>query len=152
MNALTSYGSPAYYAQMMFSTMHGDEILATDSQDIPTRQWQPRARRGNNPPPPRQIREVFFSATRDSKSGIIYLKVVNASGSAQRIQIQINRAPKIEPEGEVVSLTANSPNDTNTLEQPKSIVPRTEKAADLSTDFTRAFPPYSITVLKLKTR
>jgi alpha-N-arabinofuranosidase len=28
-DALTSYGSPSYYAQQMFSTHHGDEILAT---------------------------------------------------------------------------------------------------------------------------
>ena len=41
-DALTSYGSPSYYAQQMFSTMHGDEILATDSQNIPTRAWQRR--------------------------------------------------------------------------------------------------------------
>ena len=61
-DALSSYGSPAYYAQKMFSTMHGDEILATDSQDIPTREWQPRAFRGSRPPP-RQIREVFFDAS-----------------------------------------------------------------------------------------
>ena len=95
-DALTSYGSPAYYAQKMFSTMHGDEILATDSQNIPTRQWQPRAFRGGTPPP-RQIREIFFSATRDSKSGIVYLKVVNAAGSAQRIQIHINGARGLNP-------------------------------------------------------
>ena len=80
-DALASYGSPAYYAQKMFSTMHGDEILGTDSQGIPTRQWQPGAARGGSRPA-RQIREVFFSATRDSKSGTIYLKVVNAAGSA----------------------------------------------------------------------
>src|SRR5690348_18031357 len=35
-------GSPSYYAQKMFSTMRGDEILATDSQNIPTREWRPR--------------------------------------------------------------------------------------------------------------
>ena len=150
-DALTSYGSPSYYAQMMFSTMHGDEILGTDSQNIPTRQWQPRAFRGGTPPA-RQIREIFFSATRDSKSGIIYLKVVNAAGSAQPVRIQINGAPKIEPEGEVVSLAANSLNDTNALEQPKKIVPRAEKAVDLGADVAREFSPYSITVLKLRTK
>ena len=148
-DALTNYGSPAYYAQKMFSTMHGDEILATDSQNIPTREWQPRAFRGSTLPP-RQIREIFFCATRDSKSGIIYLKVVNAAGSAQRMNVQINGAPKIEPEGEAVSLTANGLNETNSLEQPQKIVPRTEKADNLSANFMREFPPYSITVLKLK--
>ncbi len=45
-DALQSYGSPAYHAQKMFSTMHGDEILATDAQEIPTHEWQPRASRG----------------------------------------------------------------------------------------------------------
>jgi hypothetical protein len=41
----------------MFSTMHGDEILTTDSENIPTRTWRPRgAARGQpaataaNPP------------------------------------------------------------------------------------------------------
>jgi alpha-L-arabinofuranosidase/enterochelin esterase-like enzyme len=147
-DALTSYGSPAYYAQKMFSTMHGDEILATDSQNIPTRQWQPRAGRGG-PAAPRELREIFFCATRDSKSGIIYLKVVNAAGSAKRINIQISGTPKIEPEGEVVSLAASNLNDSNSIEQPQKIVPRTEKAGNLSAHFAREFPPHSITVLKL---
>ena len=151
-DALTSYGSPSYYAQMMFSTMHGDEILATDSQNIPTRAWQRRGPRGGAPASARQIREVFFDATRDSKSGIIYLKVVNAAGSAKQIRIEISGAPKIEPEGEAVSLAAGSLNDTNSLEQPQEIVPRTEKVDALSANFTRDFPPYSITVLKLKTK
>jgi alpha-N-arabinofuranosidase len=151
-DALTSYGSPAYYAQKMFSTMHGDEILATDSQNIPTREWQPRAPRGGATPPPRQIRQIFFDATRDSRSGVIYLKVVNTAGAATQINIQINGAQKIEPEGEAVSLTANDPNDTNSLEQPNKIVPRTEKVSSLSANFTRDFPPYSITVLKLRTK
>ncbi|MDP2898546.1 MAG: alpha/beta hydrolase-fold protein [bacterium] len=149
-DALTSYGSPAYYAQKMFSTMHGDEILATDSQNIPTREWQPRAFRGGTPPPPRQIREVFFSATRDSKSGVIYLKVVNAAGTPQRVNVQINGAAKIEAEGEAVSLAASSPSDTNSIEQPQKIVPRTEKVDNLSANFSREFPPYSISVLKLR--
>ncbi|MHB8524275.1 MAG: alpha-L-arabinofuranosidase C-terminal domain-containing protein, partial [Limisphaerales bacterium] len=151
-DALTSYGSPSYYAQMMFSTMHGDEILATDAQNVPTRQWQPRGSRGGNPPPPRQIREIFFCATRDSRSGRIYLKVVNTSGSAKQVNVQISGAPKIKPEGEAVSLAASGLNETNSIEQPRKVVPRTEKAGGLSANFTREFPPYSITVMKLKTR
>jgi alpha-N-arabinofuranosidase len=150
-DALTSYGSPAYYAQKMFSTMHGDEILATESQNIPTRSWQGRAPRGGGAPPRRQLPEIFFNATRDSKSGIIYLKVVNAAGAPQPTHVQIKSAAKIESEGEVVTLAASAPNDTNTLEQPQKIVPRAEKAVNLGADFSREFPPYSITVVKMKT-
>jgi alpha-N-arabinofuranosidase len=151
-DALTSYGSPAYHAQKMFSTMHGDEILATDSQNIPTREWQPRPQRNGTTPPPRQIRQIFFDATRDSKTGVIYLKVVNEDGTPQRISIQIRGASKIASEGEAVCLAADGLNDTSSIEVPQKVIPRTEKAGNLSANFSREFPPYSVTVLKLKTK
>jgi alpha-N-arabinofuranosidase len=150
-DALTSYGSPSYYAQKMFSTMHGDEILATDSQSIPTREWQRRGR-GGAPGTSQQIREMFFDATRDSKSGVIYLKVVNTSGTPRQTTIQITGAPKIESKGEVVSLVAENLNDTNSIEEPRKVVPRTEKSDGLSANFTREFPAYSVTVMKLKSK
>ncbi|HVV73934.1 MAG TPA: alpha-L-arabinofuranosidase C-terminal domain-containing protein, partial [Verrucomicrobiae bacterium] len=150
-DALTSYGSPSYHAQKMFSTMHGDQILATASQDIPTRQWQPRGRRGAAPAP-QQLREVFFDATRDSRSGVVYLKVVNEAGTLQPIHIQISGCAKIVPRGEAVVLKASSPADTNSIEQPGNVVPHSEKVDGISSEFTREFPPYSITVLKLRTK
>jgi alpha-N-arabinofuranosidase len=150
-DALTSYGSPSYYAQTMFSTMGGDEILATDSRDIPTRAWQRRGRDGA-PGATQQIRELFFEATRDRKSGVMYLKVVNTSASPRQTRIQIAGAPKIESRGEVVSLVANHLDDTNSIDEPRKVIPRTEKADGLSANFTREFPAYSVTVMKLKTR
>jgi alpha-N-arabinofuranosidase len=149
-DALNSYGSPAYYAQQLFSTRHGDEILGTDAQNIPTREWQPRAR-GNAPlPPKQQIRKLFFNATRDSKSGTTFLKVVNSLATAQRVKIEICGAHSVQPEGKAVVLKANSLEDTNSLQEPAKIVPVEAAVSGLSTDFTREFPPYSITVLELK--
>jgi alpha-N-arabinofuranosidase len=150
-DALTSYGSPAYYAQVMFSSLHGDEILATDSQNIPTRTW-PRRGRGGAPGSAPQIKDVFFCATRDSQSGVIYLKVVNTSGSARPITIQVRGASKVGPEGEVVTLAGKSLDDTNSIQDPKRVVPRTELVAGLSASFTREFPAYSVTVMKLQTK
>jgi alpha-N-arabinofuranosidase len=151
-DALASYGSPAYYAQKMFSTMHGDEILATSSENIPMRQSQLRATRRGGVSQSRQLRDLFFCVTRDSKSGTVYVKVVNTADSAQRIRFRLNGAAKIEPEGEMVCLSANSLNDTNSLDQPQKVAPHSEPALGLSADFTREFPQYSISVLKLKTR
>jgi alpha-N-arabinofuranosidase len=151
-DALTSYGSPSYYAQKMFSTMHGDEILATRSQNIPTRAWQRQGRPGGASAPAQQIREMFFVATRDSKSGIIYLKVVNAGGTAHRIGIQFEGVTTIAPKGESVVLAASGLNDTNSLTDPNKVVPRTETVDGLGASFTREFPPFSITVLMLKTK
>ena len=155
-DALTSYGSPAYYAQVMFSTHHGDEILATDSQNIPTRDWQPPARRRGGVEQPRPavqlLRQIFFDATRDSGNGTIYLKVVNELGTPQPVRIEISGVTTVEPEGAAVVLKANSPDDTNSIGEPTKIVPVTETVGGLGTDFTREFPPYSITILELKTK
>jgi len=151
-DALNSYGSPAYHAQKMFSSMHGDEILATDSQDIPIRTWQAPARRGGNPPRPQQLREVFFDATRDGKTGTVYVKVVNEGAQPQRVNLQFSGLKTIVSKGEAVVLAADSPDDTNSLNEPNKVIPRVESITGLGNDFSRELPPYSITVLKLKTK
>jgi alpha-N-arabinofuranosidase len=156
-DALNSYGSPAYYAQKMFSMHHGDTVLATDAQDIPTYTWQPPARRNRDGveqprPPEQQVPTLFFDATRDSANGTIYLKVVNRQSTPQSVKITISGAAAVEPEGTATILKANSPDDTNSVQEPTRIVPVTEKADGLGTDFTREFPPYSITILELRAR
>ncbi|MBN2131339.1 MAG: hypothetical protein JW741_17695 [Sedimentisphaerales bacterium] len=42
--------------------------------------------------------------------------------------------------------------DTNSITEPKKIVPVARKIDGLGTDLTRTFPPYSITVPKLKAK
>lgn len=155
-DALNSYGSPAYYAQKMFSTHHGDEILATDSQGIPTVTWQPPARRRNDveqpAPPTQQIRKVFFDATRDSASGTIFIKLVNSLGTPQPVKVEISGVKNIVDKGTLTILKAEKLDDTNSLQEPKKIVPTTEKVSGLSANFTRMLPPYSISVLELKSK
>ena len=156
-DALTSYGSPSYYAQKMFSTLHGDEILATTSQNIPTYDWQPPARTRNGipqgeRPPPQQVPTLFYDVTRDSQSGTIFLKVVNRAAAPQPVKVEISGVPAVGAKGTATVLEAEKPDDTNSIKEPKKIVPATEQAGGLGTDFTREFPPYSITVLELKTK
>jgi len=152
-DALNSYGSPSYYAQKMFSTLHGDTILVTRTENVPAQMWQPPARRRNGvaqpAPPPQLINNLFFDATRDSESGKIYVKVVNTAGTPQPVQIEIGGAAKVKAKGEAAVLKADSPTDTNSLQQPEKIIPATETVNDLGNEFTRTFPPYSITVLEL---
>jgi alpha-N-arabinofuranosidase len=156
-DALTSYGSPSYYAQKMFSTHHGDNVLATDSQDIPTHPWQPPQRTRNGVPQgerpaPQPVPSVFYDATRDSQSGMIYLKVVNRQSAAQPVHVQISGVSAVEAQGTATVLKADKPDDTNSIEKPTNIVPATETVDGLGTDFTRDFPPYSITILELKAK
>jgi alpha-N-arabinofuranosidase len=156
-DALTSYGSPAYYAQKMFANQCGDVILAMDAKNIPMKPAQPAARRNANGvdqpgPASREIPSLFSSVTRDSKTGTIYLKVVNSLGTSQPVKIQISGASAIEAEGSATVMKAGSPDDTNSIQEPMKIVPVTEKIEGLGTDFTHEFPPYSITVLELKAK
>jgi alpha-N-arabinofuranosidase len=154
-DALTSYGSPSYYAQQMFSTHHGDEVLATEAQNVPTYNWQPPAKRRNGveqPRPPAQdVPALFFDATRDHVKGVIYLKVVNRQSTAQTVHVQISGAA-IKAKGSAIVLKASSPEETNAINEPTKIVPTTEKVKGLGTDFTRDFPPYSITILELSAK
>ncbi|HEY1788642.1 MAG TPA: alpha-L-arabinofuranosidase C-terminal domain-containing protein [Verrucomicrobiae bacterium] len=152
-DALTSYGSPSYYAQVMFSTHHGDTILATDSQNIPTQLWQPPTRHRNGMeqprPPAQQIHKIFFDATRDSQSGTIYLKMVNTLGTPQPVTVELSGIEKVARTGHAIVLKAASPDDTNSIDQPSKIVPVAMTMHGLGKEFTKVLPPYSITILKL---
>ncbi len=155
-DALTSYGSPSYYAQEIFSRNHGDTILATASMNIPMQSWQPPAQRrfgAMQPRPPAQmIRKVFFDATRDSGTGTIYLKMVNTLGTSQPVEVQISGVMSVERKGKAIVLKAKSQDDTNTITEPKKIVPVEKTMGGLGEDFTKTLPPYSITILELQTK
>jgi alpha-N-arabinofuranosidase len=157
-DALSSYGSPAYYVQKMFSLNHGDSVVSTSTQGIPTREWQPPAARGRAgaapppAPPAQQVPLLFFNATRDTKTGTLYVKVVNRGSAAQAVRVQVSGVAAIEPKGQLVALTGSGPEDTNSITQPAKIVPVTTGVDGLGADFTRTFPPYSISVLLMKGR
>ena len=152
-DALTSYGSPAYYAQKMFNLNHGDVVLPVVSENLPTREWQPPAGRGGGPAQaPRQVPTLFFNATRDNKTGTVFLKVVNSAGAAQNVRVEINGAANIASTGEAVVMSASAPEDTNSITEPAKLAPVTTKVDGLGANFTRTFPPYSITVLRLNSK
>lgn len=155
-DALNSYGSPSYYAQVMFSNHHGNTILATDSQNIPTQLWQPPAKHRHGfelpPPPAQQIRKIFFDATRDSQSGTIFLKLVNTLGSPQPVDVEVSGVARVARTGHAIVLKASSPDDTNSIEQPRNIVPVNLVVHGLGTKFRKILPPYSITILELAAR
>ena len=150
-DALNSYGSPSYHVETMFAQNCGDVILPVKAEGIPTIEQPVTGRRGGTPTT-RRVSAIYYSATRDTKSGVIYLKVVNVDGKAQQVSVQINGATKINSKGQVVVLSADKVDDTNLITDWNKLVPHTEKVDGLSANFTREFPAYSVTVLKLKTK
>jgi alpha-N-arabinofuranosidase len=95
---------------------------------------------------------LFYSATRNSVTGTVYVKIVNLNATAQTVQFAINGARKVAAKGSLIVLTSARPEDTNTINDPAKVKPVTTKIKGLGTRFTRTFAPYSISVMQLETR
>jgi alpha-N-arabinofuranosidase len=113
----------------MFSRNIGDQILSVDGADT----------------------TVQGCATRDSRTGEIIVKLVNPQASEQALQIHINGVTSMSPTGTAITLAGNA-DDTNSITQPKHVIPVTSTVKNVRSDFTYTLPANSIVVLKLKGR
>jgi alpha-N-arabinofuranosidase len=128
-DAISAYGSPSYYAIQMFSRNLGDEILSTVSSGT----------------------AVQGCATRDSQTGEIFLKLVNPQATAETLRIDIKGTTSVASKAGAIILAGNL-DDSNSMAQPRKVVPATKTVRGVKPGFTYKMPPHSIVVLKLKTR
>jgi alpha-N-arabinofuranosidase len=127
-DAMRSYGSPGYYAQVMFATHLGDVTLGSKLE-------------GGGP-------KLFYSITRDTAKKRLYLKLVNASSTAQPVDIEFAGAT-LAATGTLVSLGAHGTQATNTIDQPKAIVPVESALHGVSNHLRHTLPGYSIQVIQV---
>jgi alpha-N-arabinofuranosidase len=125
-----SYGSPSYYAQVLFSNHLGDEILNAEWQSADPR--------------------VFYSATRDSKSGTIYLKIVNASTEPLDLTVKPKDSSAFSNSVTLWTLKGASPAQTNSMDKTDAIVPSKTDTSNWSPDQPQSFAPLSVNVLELR--
>ena len=151
-NALTSYGSPSYYAQTMFSNNLGDRVVPIAGENIPTQLQKLTAKDSAAGVTPKSIPALFYVATRDTSSGMIYLKIVNTLGTPQKIMIHFAGKVRIIPSGEAIVLNANNPEETNSINHPNNIVPHSMIVKGIARKFSHILPAYSVTVLRIKTK
>jgi alpha-N-arabinofuranosidase len=128
-DALMSYGSPSYFAQVMFSTHLGTEIVPAALDNAPPR--------------------VFVSATRDEKTHKLFIKVVNATTASQPLAIALTGVNKLAPQATLTTMSGKTPNATNSITHPDAIVPITHTVSVAGPKFTQNFAPYSVNVLEL---
>jgi len=151
-NTLTSYGSPSYYVQKLFSNYLGDQTVVVEAKDLPTQVKKPNSKDSANGVQPKTIPALFFSATRDSRTGTVYLKVVNASPVAQDVKVAIQGVGSVASQGTAVTLGSEKPEDTNTITEPNKIVPAVSAVKGIGKNFRRSFPAWSVTVLQLQVK
>lgn len=129
-NTLTSYGSPSYYAQVLFSSHLGDEVVQSNLS-------------GGGP-------RMFYSVTRNTANGLVFLKLVNADSVPQTIDITLSGGDAVQSKAKLFSLSAKTVAETNTISEPQRIVPVETALTDVATKFRHTLPPYSIHVLEFE--
>jgi len=127
-DASRSYGSPSYYAQVIFAQHVGDVTLGSNIEN------------GGS--------KLFYSVTKDTKAKRIYLKLVNAASHAQAVDLKFTGGT-LAKTGTLVMLNGRSTQATNTVEQPTNIVPVQSPLPNIGSELHYTAPAYSIQVIQL---
>lgn len=135
-DVLRAYGSPSYWAQVMFSKYLGDRIVPVEAVDIPKQKLDRND----------EANAVFYTATTDTKTGQTFLKLVNAVGDTQKLTIKLEGAKKVKSKAKKIELKSARPEDTNSIDNPRNIVPQ-ESTQKAGKQFAITLDPYSVTVL-----
>jgi alpha-N-arabinofuranosidase len=136
----------------MFSRNLGNQVVMIDAKDLPTQIKKPNERDSAAGVQPKSIPAMFFSATKNTGSGIIYLKVVNSSAISQNVKIDLQGKETVASKGKAITIKAHNPEDTNSITEPDNIVPSTTTVKGLGKHFHIDFPAYSVTVLQLQSK
>jgi len=93
----------------------------------------------------------FIHSGYDETANELVVKVVNAADTAYATSIRLNGAKDIVPKGKIVSLTTTGAKEENSYQEPKKIYPKKIDYNDFGEEFNYDFPPFSYTILRIKT-
>lgn len=124
--------TPNYHVQKMFMTNQGDyyfdNVVSNDTSD----------------------RHLAASCVRESKTGDIILKLVNAGNEAKTMKVDLSAFKGVQSKALITVLSGDA-NDENTFSEPNKIAP---KQVDyfVKSKFDYNAPPMSLTVIRIKTK
>jgi alpha-N-arabinofuranosidase len=127
-DAMSSYGSPSYYAQVLFAKYLGDTVPTSSADHLPER--------------------FFYSATTSAAQKKLYLKLVNGNSVPETVTFHLE-GKGVKPTGIVETLGGTNPVETNSITEPERIVPVKSTLTGVKEMFEHTVPPYSIQVLEL---
>ena len=127
-DAQTSYGSPAYYAQVLFGSYLGDQVLTSKASGAGEK--------------------FFYSITASAAKKKLYLKLVNASSEPQSVDVAIDGA-KTAGKAKLMTLNAADTQETNSINDPRRIVPVESAITVTGAHVRHIMPQYSIEVVEI---
>lgn len=95
---------------------------------------------------------LYTITSEDTKTGDIIIKVVNSSSRLWKTKINLNGVERIYPIGKKIVLKGNSLTGQNSFENPENVIPVVTKITGLSNSFIESFEPYSVNIIRIKTR
>jgi len=95
---------------------------------------------------------LYATASRRERTRELILKVVNVSDRAQETEVRLSGARGLVSRAKVITLTSDSPDDENSLENPTRVAPVERAFESVAPSFRYIFPPHSLTVMVLKER
>ena len=128
-DALKSYGSPAYYAQVMFGSYLGDHTLGSRLDAAGPK--------------------FFYSVTGDAAKKRVYLKLVNGLSTPQPVDIDFT-GTKLAGNAKLITLSAHSTQATNTIDHPDQVVPVETPLHNVTNHLSRTLPAFSIQVIEFE--
>ena len=126
-DASRSYGSPSYYAQVLFGSHVGDHTLASNSDGAGAK--------------------LFYSITGSAETKKLYLKLVNAASTPQGVDIDLEGA-KLAPKAKLTTLSAKDTQSTNSIDKPDLIKPVESTVTLTGSHLRHTMPQYAIEVIE----
>ncbi len=127
-DAMNSYGSPSYYAQALFARALGTDVPESSKTGGSDR--------------------LFYSVTTDASH--LYLKLVNATSTPQPVSLHLN-GMRVAKEAAMETLGGKSPAETNSITDPRRIVPVQSSLRGAEAETQHTVPPFSVQVITYTT-
>jgi alpha-L-arabinofuranosidase len=130
--------TPNYYVQKLFSNNQGDVYYpgVISFKDVDS------VGSGNS--------RIAASCVKDSKTGDIVVKLVNAGETPARAQVDLSRFGSLNSNADLTFLSGR-PREKNSLDESPNVVP-SNSVLKVAKSFTYDIPPSSLSVIRIKTK
>ncbi len=100
--------------------------------------------------PPPNLPRLFAAASHDTSSGQVILKVVNPTGNAAEVDLNLDGVAGVGAATAIV--LQGDPDDENSIAQPRKVAPTTRTMDVTQSRFRHSFPRYSLSVLRFNVK
>ena len=137
-NGETSYGSPNYYVQKLFSTNTGTDLLGYDLVKYDGKKQ------------PSGLRDLYVSSSYDKNTNEVIVKIVNITAVSKDVRINLNGVNSVRSSASLQIITADNIYATNSFSAPKKIAIEEKELKHISNTFNYSAGKYSVSVIRVK--